>query len=82
MNVITIEVLCPSTSRSYDYRLPIKMQIGDIKNQIIEDIRIFEGLPELFDSGEILIYGENGYIEDTATLEQAGVKNGDRIMIV
>ena len=48
MNLITIEVICPSTSGSYDFKLPVKMSAGEIKRQIMEDIRSFEGLPELF----------------------------------
>lgn len=83
MNLITVEVLCPSTSRSYDYRLPIKMQAGEIKKQMIEDIRIFEGMTDLFGSGEnVQLYCENGCIDDSVTPEYAGVRNGDRIMII
>lgn len=83
MSLITVEVLCPSTSRSYDYRLPVKMQAGGIKKQIIEDIRIFEGIPDLFEDEEkIHLYCENGCIADSDTPEYAGVRNGDRIMII
>lgn len=83
MNLITIELLCPSTSRSYDFKLPVKMLAGDIKRQMIEDIRSFEGLPELFGTEEsIHLYCENGCISDRSTPENAGVKNGDRLMII
>lgn len=83
MNLITVEILCPSTSRSYDYKLPVKMQAGDIKKQIIEDIRIFEGIANLFENEEkIHLYCENGCIADSATPEYAGVRNGDKIMII
>lgn len=83
MNLITIEVICPSTSGSYDFKLPVKMSAGEIKRQIMEDIRSFEGLPELFGSGEsIYLYSENGCISDSITLENAGVGNGDRLAII
>lgn len=83
MELITVEVLCPSTSRSYDYRLPIKMRSGDIKKQIIEDIRSFEGITDLFEDEErIRLYCENGCIDDSITPEYAGVQNGDKIMII
>ena len=83
MNLITVEVLCPSASRSYDYRLPVKMQAGDIKMQIIDDIRSFEGLPDLFrNEAAVHIFSENGCVADSVTLESAGVKNGDKIMII
>lgn len=83
MNLITVEILCPSTSRSYDYRLPVKMQAGDIKRQIIEDIRIFEGIADLFGNEyDTHLYCENGCISDSDTPENAGVRNGDKIMII
>lgn len=83
MKLITVEVLCPSTSRSYDYRLPVKMQVGDIKKQIIEDIQIFEGISDLFkNEDKINFYCENGCIADSDTPENAGVQNGDKIMII
>ncbi len=83
MNIITVEVLCPSTSRSYDYRLPVKMQAEDIKKQIIEDIRNYEGISDLFeDEKSIQLYCENGCIADSCTLEYMGVQNGDKIMII
>lgn len=83
MNVITVEVLCPSTSRSYDYRLPVKMTAGSIKKQIIEDIRIFEGLSDLFENEEnVRIYCDKCCIADSATPESVGVRNGDKIMII
>ena len=83
MNLITVEVVCPSTSRNYDYRLPVKMKAGDIKKQIIEDIRSFEGLPGLFaDEDSVKLYCQEGCISDTVTPEYAGVRNGDKLMIV
>lgn len=83
MNLITVEVLCPSTSRNYDFKMPVKMSVGDIKRQMIEDIRSFEGLPELFSrETEIHLYSENGCISDDSLPENAGVKNGDKLMII
>ncbi len=83
MNVITVEVLCPSTSRCYDYRLPVKMRAEDIKKQVIEDIRLYEGISELFeDEKNIHLYCENGCIAESVTLEYMGVQNGDRIMLI
>ena len=83
MNLITVELLCPSTSRTYDFKLPVKMTAGETKKQMIEDIRSFEGLPELFENTEnIYLYCDNGCISDDSTLENVGIKNGDRLMIV
>ncbi len=83
MNIITVEVICPSTSRKYDYRMPVKMKAGYIKKQIIEDIRVYEGISTLFeDEKNINLYCERCMIDDNATLEEAGIKNGDRIMVI
>lgn len=83
MELITVEIMCPSTARSYDYRLPVKMRAGDIKKQVIEDIRLFEGLNDLFrDETSIHLYCENGCIADSETPECMGVRNGDKIMII
>jgi len=83
MNIIAVEVLCPSTSRKYDYKIPIKMEACEIRKQMIEDIRIFEGVPELFaDESSVRLFCADGCIPDTATPEEAGVRNGDRIMLI
>lgn len=83
MNIITVEVVCPATSRSYDYKLPVKMKAGDIKLQMIEDIRLFEGISTLFgNENDIHIYTQWGCIADGTTPEYAGVRNGDKLMII
>ncbi|MCM1577909.1 MAG: ubiquitin family protein [Ruminococcus sp.] len=83
MNLITVEVICPSTSRKYDYRLPVRMKAGDIKKQMVEDIRIYEGISSLFEEADsVNLYCERCMLDDEATPEEAGVKNGDRLMIV
>lgn len=83
MNIITVEVLCPSTERSYDFKLPVKMNTGDIKKQIIDDICNFEGLPGLFqDTDAVRLYCKDGCIPDVVTPEYAGVRNGDMLMII
>lgn len=82
--VIVVDVICPSTSRSYDYKLPSKMKAADIKKRIIEDIRTYENIPELFKNEEkVGIFGETAkLIPDDMSLEEAGIKSGSRIMII
>lgn len=80
MNLITIEVICPAVSGSFDFRFPVKMKFSDIKTKLIEDIRIFEDQQELFE--QVSIFTENGCVTGEMTLADAGVKNGDRIIIV
>ncbi len=81
MNLITIEVLCPAVSDSFDFRFPVKMKAEDLKTRLIEDIRTFENNPDLF-CGNVSVFYEGGCMTPEMTLEDAGVKNGDRIMII
>ncbi len=83
MNTITAEILCPSTARSYDYRLPLNMKAAKVIGLLKEDICTFEGIPDLFEQYEDMhIYCERGCIADEATIEEAGVKSGDRLMLI
>ena len=84
VKVLNVEVMCPSTSRSYDYKIPPSMKVGDIKKRIINDIRLYEGLPDLFgDEESVGIYSESRCrLNDEAVLGGAGIKSGDRIMII
>ena len=83
MNFIPVDLSCPATSRNYDYKLPIKMKAGKIKKQIIEDIRTLEGIAAIFEKKkDVHFYSSEGCIDDEMTLELAGVKNGDKIMLI
>lgn len=84
IQILNVEVICPSTSRNYDYKIPPSMKVGDIKKRIISDIRLYESLPDLFaDEETIGIYCENKCrLGDDIALGEAGVKSGDRIMII
>lgn len=84
MRVINVEVLCPSTSRRYDYRISPDMIIGEVKKHIIEDIRTFEGLPDLFENEEDvkLFLPDNTAADEKCEIGAAGVKSGDSIMII
>ena len=81
MNLITIEVLCPAVSDSFDFRFPVKMKAEDLKNRLVDDIRTFENNQNLFNKGVSVFY-DDGCMSPDMTLEDAGVKNGDRIMII
>lgn len=84
MRLINIEIICPSTSRSYDYRIPPLMMSEAVKKRIIEDIRIYEGIEDLFpNEDDIRLYLENmSVIGVDVSMEDAGVKNGDKIMLI
>lgn len=84
MNLLTVEVICPSVSGSFDFRIPSKMSAAEVKARIIEDIRAVEENEMLFDNADnVGLYCERtGYIPESSDLENAGVKCGDRIMLI
>lgn len=83
MDVLLVEVICPSTSRSYDYRIPAKMKSSKVKTRIIADIRQFEGMPNIFkNEADVQLFCENCCIEADKTLSEAGVKSGNTLMII
>lgn len=84
MRLINVEIVCPSTSRSYDYKIPPLMKAGTVKQRIIEDIRIYEGIDDLLPNvNKIGLYCEDmSVIGNNVNFETAGVKNGDKIMLI
>lgn len=80
MNLITIEVVCPAISSSFDFRFPVKMKFADVKSRIINDIRDHENQEDLF--GDAAIFTEKYCVTDEMTLADANIGNGDRIMII
>ena len=84
MKLLTLEVISPATHRSYDHRLPAKMKIADLKLRLMCDICEYEGIDTIFseDLKDTCIFGEKGLLCDDLTIEGAGVKNGDKIMIL
>lgn len=83
MNTIMIEVVCPSSSRTYDYKLPLRMKNENIKSRLIEDIRTFENLPELFsDESGISLYFNGVKLSGESTPEKSGLENGSVIVII
>ncbi len=81
MNLITVEVINPVLSATYDFRLPDTMKISDIKRVLVDDIRAFEDIASLFGDG-VELFSETGVLEDEYSLLESNIRNGDRIMIV
>ncbi|MCD7730550.1 MAG: hypothetical protein LUI05_03520 [Oscillospiraceae bacterium] len=84
MNVFTVEIICPSTSRSYDFKVSPEMRAGDMKKNIISDICLFEGLNNLWDDiDKLKLFRDDGsIISDNESMASAGIRNGSRIMII
>ena len=81
-NLITVEVVCPALSRSYDFMMPPALGFGVLKEHIIEDIRIYEDIPLLFENGDVMLFFAGKYLSDDKKPNDVGLKNGDRIYIL
>ena len=75
-NLITVEVVCPALSRSYDFMMPPALGFGVLKEHIIEDI------PLLFENGDVMLFFAGKYLSDDKKPNDVGLKNGDRIYIL
>lgn len=85
MKQLLINVFCPPVSKSYDFWIPPKMQVGTAIELLCDDICQFEGNDSLFANREELLlcsYLEKKALPPELTLAQAGVKSGDRLALV
>lgn len=85
MNKILVEIICSATAKSYDFWIPKKMPVSLIIEKIVADICLFEVNDALFDEEKgIYLYGyEQGlFLNRAQTLLEAGVKTGDRLLII
>lgn len=81
MSLITVEVLAPAVNDTFDFRVPSKMKIADLKKHIIEDIRAFEGIDCLYENKAELFSSEK-WFDEKLSLEEAGIQNGNKIMLI
>ncbi|MBR5091079.1 MAG: hypothetical protein IK093_16765 [Ruminiclostridium sp.] len=82
LNVFTVEVVCPATSRSYDFVLPARLEVGELRHSIIEDICTYEDISGLIDADTTLLFCNGDQLFDGADLVSQGVHNGDKIYLV
>ena len=84
MKEIMINFYCPSTSKSYDFWVPKGMVVKKAIAEICDDICALES-KDVFPNRDSLVLSSY-LVEKTLpmelTLEQAGVKSGDRLAIV
>lgn len=85
VNTVTAEVICPASSGTYDFIIDCRLKISELINIFTEQIRIYEKNKLLF-SGK---YNPRLYcselrlpLDPEMTLEEYGVRNGCRLMII
>ena len=85
MNKILVEIICSATAKSYDFWIPKKMPVSLIIEKIVADICLFEVNDALFDAEKgiyLYSYEQGVFLNQTQTLLEAGVKAGDRLLII
>lgn len=85
MDKVLVEIISPATSRHYDFWISKKMRVGQTVQKIADEIRRFEGNGLLFsDTGDLGLYDaktERALAGDD-TMEQAGIRSGDVLLIL
>ena len=85
MDKILLEIVCPATSKHYDFWISKKMKIGVAKNKIISEIREYEKNESLFETeNKVMLFCENEKVlqDENRTVEQSGVQSGDCLMLI
>lgn len=84
MDKVLIEVVCPATSRRYEFWLARKMTVGQAALRMARDIMLYESNDGLFDEENLFLYFyENRVLLDQKhTIGQAGLRSGCRLYLV
>lgn len=83
MNKMIVEVKCPATSKSYDFRISKKLSAAEGKEKILDEIRTFESNSGLMPQDVSLFCAGTGKIlNGELTFSENGVKSGDTLMII
>lgn len=85
MEKIILEIKCPATSKSYEFRISKKLLVAEGMRKIISEIREIEHNEAMFPSNkDISIFSirENNILNGKMTFSENGVKSGDTLMIL
>ena len=85
MKEFLITFYCPSTAKSYDFWVPKAMKVEKLIHQICDAICEYENKQDIFSNREALIlcsYLGEFTIHKELSLEQAGIRGGDKLALV
>lgn len=85
MDKIIVEVKCPASAKSYEFRISKRLPVSEGMGKIISEIQGFEQNERIFsmDNGLSLFCARLGSILNTEmSFEENGVKGGDMLMII
>lgn len=85
MDRILAEVLCPATSKKYEFWISKKMLNKDVKLRVTEEISNYEMNEYLFCNIEniyLLDANTNELLNDEWSIEDSGLKSGDLLVLI
>lgn len=85
MDKVLVEIICPATSKSYDFWVAKKLGARQAAVRIAKDIMLYEMNEELFDTGKglfLYFYENRELLNQDYTMEQSGVRSGCRLMLI
>jgi hypothetical protein len=85
MSELLVTVYCPSVSKSYDFWIPGGITVKSAVDLLCDDICAYENNPGIFAERETLLlcsYLNRNTLPMETTMEQAGVRSGDRLALV
>lgn len=85
MDKIIVEMKCPASSKSYEFRISKRLSVSEGMKKIISEIRGFEQNEKIFSmDSELSIFCArlNSILNSDMTFEENGVKSGDMLMII
>ena len=85
MDKIIVEIKCPASEKSYEFRISKRLTVNEGTEKIISEIREFEQNGFIFskDSGLSLFCERLGNILNAdMTFAENGIKSGDTLMII
>ena len=85
MKEILLNFYCPSTSKSYDFWVPKTMLIGTVIEQICDAICEYENKENIFAKRDYLVlcsYLNMATLPRNFSLEQAGIRGGDKLALI
>lgn len=85
MDKIIVEVKCPASAKSYEFRISKRLPVNEGMGKIISEIRGFEQNERIFsmDNGLSIFCARLGSVLNVdMSFEENGVKGGDMLMII
>lgn len=85
MDEVLVEIICPATSKTYDFWLAKKMTVEQAALRVAKDIMLYELNERLFDMESPLffyLYENRALLNHAYTIEQSGVQSGCRLILL